>query len=416
MTAMQGDKRRNNRRRQMRTRRRIFFGGLIGIVMFIAGVFLFPLFSHNGLDIALEPEPMIEEPIDLKISCVGDVMVHKPQLEAQYNIETDSYDFTNNFEYVKKYIESADVALCNVETTFRGEPYSGYPLFSAPETLANALKDAGFDVAITANNHMMDTGFSGMQRTIDVLREAGFATVGSRKAGESRYALVNAKDVKIAVMAYTYETPSQNGQTSINGNVLNAQAEELINHFNYNTLDEDLQHLADDIKKAREEGADIVISYFHWGEEYQRSPNDWQQNIARRAADMGVDIVFASHPHVLQGMEIIENPNTGKKVPVFYSMGNFISNQRLETLNNRYTEQGMIATVNLSYMKSTGQVLTVSQEVMPTWVDKYNSKGKLVYTIVPLDEDLVNNPSLKNSGHINRAQQALDDVNALLSN
>lgn len=414
MTEIQG-KERSRRKKKKLARRRLFFGAVIGIMIFVAGIFIFPLFSHNGLDIALEREPMIEKPIDLKISCVGDIMVHRPQLEAQYNQQTDSYDFANNFEYVKEYIESADIALCNVETTFRGEPYSGYPLFSAPETLANALKNSGFDVAITANNHMMDTGFFGMQRTLDVLRAEGLATTGSQKEGEARYALQKIKGVTFAIMAYTYETPSYNGQTTINGNVLDAKADPLINHFNYDTLDADLQQLSDDIQQARSEGAEIVICYFHWGEEYQRSPNDWQQSIARRAAEMGADIIFASHPHVLQGMELIEMQSTGKKIPVFYSMGNFISNQREETLDNRYTEQGIIATVNLSYMKSTGQILTISQEVMPTWVDKYEAGGKPVYTIVPLDGSLESNPSLLTSGHVNRAKQALSDIQSLFA-
>lgn len=409
------EKRSEQRKNQRRVKPRLFFWGMMGIVIFVAGILLFPLLLNNGVDIALEPEPMIEEPIDLKISCVGDVMVHKPQLKAQYNSQTDSYDFTNNFEYVKKYIEQADLALCNVETTFRGKPYSGYPVFSAPESLAVALKNAGFDVAITANNHMMDTGFSGMQRTLEVLRNAGFVTAGSRNQGEDSYALKEAKGVKFAIMAYTYETPSNAGRTTINGNVIREEAEPLFNHFNYNTLDEDLQKLSNDIQQARSEGAEIVICYLHWGEEYQRSPNEWQQHIARTVVDMGADIIFASHPHVLQGMELIENQTTGKKVPVFYSMGNFISNQRAETLNNRYTEQGMIATVNLSYMKSTAQILTISQEVMPTWVDKYRSGGKDVYTIVPLDENLENNSSLVVSGHVNRAKQALTDINELLA-
>ncbi len=411
---MQTEKKRDMERKKRV--RRLFFGIIVGIAVFAAGIFIFPLLSHNGLDPVLEEKPSAEEPIDLKISCVGDIMVHKPQLEAQYDRNTETYDFTNNFKYVKEYIEGADVALCNVETTFRGAPYSGYPLFSAPESLAGTLKDTGFDVAITANNHMMDTGFSGMQRTIDVLREAGLVAVGSRKEGEASYSTIKAKDVKLAVMAYTYETPSQNGQTTINGNFLNAQAENLINHFNYETLDEDLQKLSSDIQAAKEEGAEIIICYFHWGEEYQRSPNDWQQYIARKAAELGADIIFASHPHVLQGMELLEIDDNGKKVPVFYSMGNFISNQRTETLNNRYTEQGMIATVNLSYKKSTGEIISISQDAMPTWVDKYSEGGKLVYSIIPLDEKLESNPALKISGHMQRAKQALDDVNALLAN
>ncbi|MDD3169011.1 MAG: CapA family protein, partial [Eubacteriales bacterium] len=84
-----------------------------------------------------------EEAVSLLLSAVGDVMVHKPQIPAQYDSETETYNFDNNFEYVKKYLERADLALCNLETTFAGVNYTGYPVFNAPESLADALKKAG---------------------------------------------------------------------------------------------------------------------------------------------------------------------------------------------------------------------------------------------------------------------------------
>jgi poly-gamma-glutamate synthesis protein (capsule biosynthesis protein) len=95
-------------------------------------------------------------------------------------------------------------------------------------------------------------------------------------------------------------------------------------------------------------------------------------------------------------------------------MGNFISNQRTETLDNRYTEQGLIAQVHIEYMKSKKQVVSVSMDTVPVWVDKYRKAGKDVYTIVPLDSNLTQNPSLAESGHLERAQQALDDIRELL--
>jgi poly-gamma-glutamate synthesis protein (capsule biosynthesis protein) len=136
--------------------------------------------------------------------------------------------------------------------------------------------------------------------------------------------------------------------------------------------------------------------------------------MAKEAASYGADVIFSSHPHVVQGLEMITNPASGGKVPVFYSMGNFISNQRTETLDNRYTEQGIIAQVHLEYMKSTKQVLSVTMDAIPVWVDKYKKGGKDVYTIVPLDKDLGQNPSLAESGHLARAEQALTDVTELL--
>ncbi|WP_051280551.1 CapA family protein [Anaerovorax odorimutans] len=390
---------------------------ILGIFVLIVGIAIaIPLFfnAHKNGPLNDASSILREQPVKLSISCVGDIMVHSPQIPSQYDSVTSTYDYNNNFEFVKKYIEASDLAICNVETTFGGGKYAGYPLFNAPEQLADAVKNAGWDVAVTANNHCMDTGFNGLERTIRVSREAGLVTTGTMLEGDKNYAMITEKGINIAVIAYTYETSNINGTITINGNSISSEAASRINSFNYDTLTEDMQKIKNTISEARKEGADIVVCYFHWGEEYQRSPNDYQLNIARQAADMGADMIFASHPHVLQGVEMLKNETTGKQVPVFYSMGNFISNQRLETLNNRYTEQGIIAEVNLEYMKSTKEILTIQMDAIPVWVDKYKSNGKDVYSVVPLDDQIEANTSLAVSGHLQRAQQALSDVKELL--
>lgn len=352
--------------------------------------------------------------ISLSIVSVGDVMVHKPQIASQFDSKTSTYNYENNFQYVKEYIEAADLALCNVETTFAGGTPTGYPTFNAPDALADALAKAGFDVGITSNNHMYDTGLFGMKRTLRILRGAGLATTGSRFPWEKNYTIVQVQGLKIAVISYTYETPSENGETTINSAVLSPETSELINSFNYQTLEEDLEKVKATISEARGEGADIIVCYYHWGEEYQRMPNEWQKAIAQSTAEMGADMIFASHTHVLQSVEMLTVEDTGKQVPVFYCMGNFLSNQRAETLNNRYTEQGMIARVNLEYNASTGEIVEIEMDAMRTWLDKYRMGGKDVYTIVPLDEELEENETLKTSGHLFRAQQASLDVAEVL--
>ncbi|HVI40626.1 MAG TPA: CapA family protein, partial [Anaerovoracaceae bacterium] len=303
---------------------------------------------------------------------------------------------------------------CNLETTFAGGQYTGYPVFNAPESLASALKKAGFDVALTANNHTMDMGISGMKRTLEIAREEGLETAGTHLAGEKDYTILTVKNVKIGIVAYLYETPVIDSIPTVNGNEISDDAWPLLNTFRYDKLDEDLQKVKKSIQNARDDGADIVICYFHWGEEYQRTPNEYQQYIAKEAASYGADVIFASHPHVIQGMEMIIDAATGKEVPVFYSMGNFISNQRTETIDNRYTEQGIIAQVQLEYMKSSKQVLSVRVDAVPIWVEKYKKGGKDIYTIIPLDDTLKENPSLAESGHLSRAEQALADIKDLL--
>jgi poly-gamma-glutamate synthesis protein (capsule biosynthesis protein) len=354
-----------------------------------------------------------ESPVSLRILCAGDVMVHEPQLSAQFDAASGAYDFSNNFEYIEKYAKSADLALCNLETTFGGEPYTGYPTFSSPDSLADAIADAGFDAVFTSNNHMLDRGEAGLRRTVGVARGAGLRTAGSQLEGEMPYTLVRSGGLKIGLVAFTYETPRYGEDRTLNGIRFGRELEPLINSFGYGDLDGDLERVAATVRGAREAGAELVICYFHWGAEYQRSPDSYQQHIASGAAISGADIIFASHPHVPQGMEYLY-PDPGRAVPVFYSLGNFISNQRLETRDNRYTEQGLMAVADVEFMKGSGGIVSIEAGAIPTWVDKYRSGGKDVYTIVPLTGDFENNPSILASGHADRARQALADCEGLL--
>ncbi|MBN7774292.1 CapA family protein [Clostridium aminobutyricum] len=391
----------------------IAVGCLIAFPLLFSGCSYFDPNQETSQNEEIE-EP--EAPVELNITCVGDIMVHNPQIACQYDSKTGTYSYNNNYKYVKDYIYKADLALCNVETTFAGKPYTGYPTFSAPDALAAALKDTGFDVAMTANNHMMDKGLNGMKRTLEVLRGMDLNTAGSRlTTEEKRYAMVEVKDVKIAVIPYTYETSSGNGRTSMNGNPISSESAQLINSFSYDTIDTDLQEIKSVCEEARQDGAQIVILYYHWGEEYQMSANQWQKYMAKKSVeDMDVDIIFGSHPHVLQEMEYIKNETTGKTVPVFYSMGNFISNQRTETLDNRYTEQGILAQVTIQYIKSEDKITDIQMSAIPTWVEKYSSGDKPIYEIIPLDRNLDTNETLAASGHLLRAKQALEDANGIL--
>ncbi|MCB6992768.1 CapA family protein [bacterium 210820-DFI.6.37] len=393
-------------------------GTLIALALVILGLAILLTWSQKAEPASTAPaEPEPPKETQLSFLCVGDVMSHSPQTTAQYDASEGKYNYDNNFKYVKDYIESADLALCNVETTFAGKPYTGFPYFSAPDALATALANAGFDVGITSNNHMADKGLDGILRTKEVLEKKGLATVGSvMEEDEPRYLIQEVKGVKVGIVAYTYETGSGSGSVSINGSVVSDEVAAHINSFNFNTLDEDLDKIKTAIDGAKDAGAEIIIAYYHWGEEYQREANQFQKKLAQKTVDLGADIIFASHPHVLQGAEYLTPSDSqlqDKKVPVFYSMGNFISNQRSETLGNRYTEEGLMAQVSLTYKEGEG-ITDLSMSGIPTWVDKYYSGGKQVYEIIPLDEGVNENESLTASGHLSRAKQALEDANGIL--
>ena len=365
-----------------------------------------------------EPEP---EPVELHVSmrCAGDIMAHESQLKAAYDKASDSYDFTDVFSYVKPYISCADLPMANLETTFHDTPpYTGYPGFKSPDSLLDAALTMDLKLAFVANNHTFDSGLTGLKRDIELIRSKGVVASGGQLPGEDRFQIININGVNIGVVAYTYETQRYQGMRTVNGYALNADAVECINSFGYQeTFESDLEAIKEQMRLCREAGADVILCYMHWGEEYQLSANGWQLRIGEYLANNGADFILASHPHTLQQIEKfeIEEEWGTKIVPCFYSMGNFVSNQRQETLKNRYTEQGMVACIDFTYVPDTGEIKDVEYGCIPTWVEKYTNKdGKLKYFVIPLVGDFENNPELVASGHVSRAQQALEDIKKLV--
>ena len=407
-----------------------------------------PLQSESedaGAAPALEP---------LLIRCVGDIMAHMPQVRSAKTGNT--YDFTGNYKYVLDYINEADLMMGNFETTFSGDgTYSGYPRFDSPDKLAVDVKKVGFDLVFFSNNHMIDSGLKGVKRSVNILKQQGFlAVVGAREnTSDPRSAVVEVKGIKVGVLAYTYESTTDSNNRKINGIPMGTDGPNYINSFRYsgsNINSSDLAAIKSEIKWCRDNGADIVICYFHWGSEYKQSANPADKALAKFAAENGADIIFASHPHVLQPIDVIkvevpykeqeesrpapaaygelvreskaEKKTTWTKtVPVYYSMGNFVSNQRYEELAKYYgetkarlTEQGMIANVKISYNRKTGQIFYDDISCIPTWVDRYPNREPYTYSIIPLIGDLDSQPMLKQSGHVSRAKSALTAITKLL--
>ena len=334
--------------RQIHKRVSIFIFILILIFILIRGLLIpglaMPVFS--GPDNALERTAAgIPVYARVTIAAVGDVMVHSPQFKAQYQRETGLYDFTNNFRFIKPYLLQPDLALANLETTFGGEAlgYSGFPRFNTPDSLADALKDAGFDLIVTTNNHTLDTGMSGVFRTIDILRERGLQVIGTRKPeDEKSYIVKESNGIKIGFSAYTFETPRVSGKKTINGIVLPPEYADLIDSFSCHDLENELLKMKGRIEAMREEGAEFIVFYLHWGEEYQREPNRTQRKIATALANYGVNLIFGSHPHVLQPIEYVLSED-GSKAALVFSLGNFLSSQRYELLKKKYTEDGPLS-------------------------------------------------------------------------
>ena len=367
-----------------------------------------------------EPEPELPpEPTTAAISlrCAGDIMGHLSQIEGAYVKETDSYDFKPVFSLIKPYMQDCDICMANIETTFKGsKPWQGYPGFNSPDELLYDIVDTGIKVALLSNNHMFDTRITGLMRGLEMFREAGVMTAGAQKDGEENYTIIEINNVKLGIVAYTYETSMYNGLHTVNGIAIPADDYDNMNGFGYQNYDADLAKIKATIDNCKAAGAQVIVAYMHWGEEYQNSANNWQKRIAQDLADNGADMIIASHPHVVQEIDEINIARDGHlhKIPVFYSIGNFVSNQRQETLSNKYTENGLLACVDFVYSYEEERIIDIKYGAVPTWVERYNKNGRRQYYIVPLTEGFEEYDFWAESGHLNRAKQALEDLKKIV--
>lgn len=305
----------------------------------------------------------------LRLVFAGDIMTHGPQIKAA-DRGHGNYDFTPSFELVRPMIERADLALANLETTFGGTPYRGYPMFSSPSFLGSALKEAGFDILTTANNHSCDRGHYGVVNTIDVLDSLGIRTTGSYRTRAERSQrtplIIDVRGIKLAVLAYTYGT-----------NGLPIPQPALVDTIN-------LEQISDDLRRADSLGADYKIVQIHWGNEYEKHPSKRQRELAIALARHGVGAVIGSHPHVVQDSEWIEEEGAKMKTFVIYSLGNFISNQTSPAA----TRGGMLLSLELIRERSTGR-WTTQPSYQYVFVQKRTSSGHPIYRLHPVSLDSI---------------------------
>lgn len=324
------------------------------------------------------------------LSSVGDLLIHAPVFNSVYT-SGGEYDFNPIFQYVKPYLEKADYCVANLEVslggTDNGMKYSGYPLFNCPDSIIDAAKNMGADMLTVANNHTYDCGYAGFIRKIGVIENKGLAYTGVAKDNTQKlYNVVDVNGIKIGIVNYTYETPATGeGNKAINGILLDKNAVNLVNSFNYDKLDLFYADLESKMEQMKNAGADVIVVYPHWGTEYLLDANEYQTKMAQKMCDMGVDVIIGGHPHVVEPVKVIKSENSGKRTVCLYSLGNFISNQRkhLMNLSTGNTEDGLIFTVNFEKY-GDGRVLVESVEVIPTWVNLTNGN----YRIIPLDKSV----------------------------
>jgi poly-gamma-glutamate synthesis protein (capsule biosynthesis protein) len=304
----------------------------------------------------------------LSLVFLGDIMQHDSQIAAAYDGAQKKYDYTPCFQFIKPYVEMADLAIGNLELTLAGPPYKGYPQFSAPDELLFGLQDMGMDVLVTANNHCVDTGKKGLERTLkmlDSLKIPHTGTFADEVERLNEHPLLIEKDsFRLSLLNYTFST---NGLPVTKPNIVNRIDTALIRK---------------DLELARAQKPDAIIVFLHWGVEYQSLPNAQQKQITEFCFANGAQLVIGAHPHVLQPMEWRKEKNQ----LVTYSLGNFVSGQR-----KRYTDGGSMLYLELEKIKYApdSAVTTIdSAGYVLEWIYRTTAAPKKYYVMpVPASED-----------------------------
>ncbi|MEK7158896.1 MAG: CapA family protein [Patescibacteria group bacterium] len=350
----------------MRLKQFLQFGvfGVI-VVLVMVGVFYISTNKTTPSIISFVEKKMVsvvkEKKIEAVIVSVGDIFMHDNNLSAAYDRETKKYNFDSVFSVTNNYFKEADISTAWLGAVYSPTgPYSGYPLFKSPIELIDALQNIGLDVAFRTN-HTMDFGTKGLNVITQILKDHKINQVAAYSSEEdSRNIHVYQKDdLKIAFLGYVY---------GMNG--LPIPEPWMINLIN-------MEKIKVDIVKAKTQ-ADFVVVALHFGTEYERSPNKWQEETAQQVADFGADLIIGSHPHVIQPADRIIAKD-GRKVFVAYGLGNFYCGQR-----EQYTDAGMILRYTIE--KVDGKAALKDVSYVPTWVAQYKENGKTQFKVLPSKE------------------------------
>lgn len=316
------------------------------------------------------------EPIKSKVSlvAVGDNLIHNTLISAGEQSD-GTLDYNYFYDNIRDYIQAADIAVINQETMLGGSSfeYAGYPMFNTPWEVGEAAINAGFDVFTCATNHAMDVGSAGIEKELEFFSNHPEVTHVGTYASEEDYnsiTYLEKNNIKFALLNYTYGT---------NGISIPEDKPYIVKMLTE-------ENVRKDITEARK-NADFVIVFPHWGTENSHDVNEQQKKYVSIFSELGVDLVIGAHPHVLQKVEWVENETTGKKMLVYYSVGNFISHQT--SLNQMC---GGMAEVTV---ERNGDDISITEAKLAPVIDYYTRSGSgykfSVYKISDYTDELAEN-------------------------
>ncbi|MDR1577085.1 MAG: CapA family protein [Deltaproteobacteria bacterium] len=317
------------------------------------------------------PPKLAGQKRSLRLLATGDILTHT-SLRVAASLKDGGFDFIPFFEHVTDLFHQGDLVIGNLETPLAGAErgYSGYPQFNAPEELAASLKAVGFTTLVLANNHALDRGWSGLAATINNVQKAGLDYAGAYvdPADKARRLISVYNGILVGVLAYSY---------GFNGSPGPNKEEDWRLGFIEN------EGALEDIFEARRRGADFVIVNLHFGQEYQRQPNQSQKDLVGRILEgdperglMGADIVLGHHPHMVQ--PYLVGARRDQDQLVVFSLGNFISNQ-----SKPYTNLGLILDCLLS-IDEAGRKAIEAINLIPTACHTLVVDRRKTFRVFPL--------------------------------
>lgn len=342
-------------------------------------------------------EAPTEPPVTLEgsftLSATGDILMH-PAVIYSAVCTHEGYDYGNIFSYFTDYVSRADYAVANLETTLasteNGYEYMGYPLFNCPDGIIPSMKNAGFDMVLTANNHSYDTRGIGLRRTPKVIADYELQYLGTKQVeDEPNYYIVERNGIRLGLCCYTYENNNSVETKAPNGITMKDEDAPLINSFDYANVTLFYDEMQENIAQMKAAGVDSIVLFIHWGNEYKIKQNATQSAMAQALCDLGVDVIIGGHPHVVQPMELLTSTtDPDHKTVCIYSLGNAVSNQRIMhmDLKTGHTEDGMLFSITFNRY-SDGTVILQSADVLPVWVD-LRTEPSYVYAMLPLDTQI----------------------------
>ena len=325
---------------------------------------------------------------DITVGSTGCMLLHSPFIDS-YPDAQGNYDFSSIYKYITPYYSEPDFMTCEFEGCLGGEElgYSGYPLFISPDVIIENIRDSGVDLQFLATNHVYDGGSAGFHRTMDVYEKEKIAYTGARSSESVKpYIVEDIRGVKVGFINYVYET-NGNGK-NLNGLIMQEEDWNLLNTFDYNNLNAFYEDMEQQIASMKADGARFIIAQMHWGIEYQLQEADYQDEIAQKLCDLGVNAIIGGHPHCEQPVDVLEKNDGSGYMFCIYSEGNALSNQRtylMDEMPTGHTEDGVMVTLGL-HQDTDGTVEIKDIELLPTWVYRYSDISGSKYYILPLDD------------------------------